>query len=169
MPSTDRIPFYIFGRNNPRVSRADGYYYDDVNDKPHLDTTSGAPDCIRGHTVHKRVVQILRSHAGVLNFATTAYFRNAAAGDRLIELMPDYAAVGFYQSGSDAVKPEIRWAPQINSTDSERRRSKIIAAAGTITDHPWAAWPRICERTLSKPSPALSTSKHRNSRAVPSA
>ncbi len=133
MPATDKILFYMFGRENPRVVRADGYYYYDTRGNQYLDGTSSAFNCVLGHSMPKGVQDVFRRQTERLNFATLAYFQNDAAdrlADRLLTMMPDYAALGLYQSGSDAVEAAMRCALQVSRIQGRDRRTKIIGRRG---------------------------------------
>lgn len=129
MSTSDRTLFFIFGRNNPRVDHAEGYFYYDTNGHQYLDATSGAYNCVLGHTVPERVSTVIRRQMERLNFATMAFFKNDSVerlADRLLEIMPDYAAMGFYQSGSDAVEAALRCALQVAKQHKGSACSKII-------------------------------------------
>lgn len=133
MSTTDKVLFYLLGRRNPRIQRAFGYYYFDTEGNQYLDATSGAYNCVLGHTMPKRLAQVLLEQTEKVNFATLAYFQNDAAdrlADQLLKLMPDYAAMGFYQSGSDAVEAAVRCALQVARTRNNAARSKIVGRRG---------------------------------------
>jgi adenosylmethionine-8-amino-7-oxononanoate aminotransferase len=133
MSTTDKILYSIFGRQNPRVQRAAGYYYYDTNGNQYLDATSGAYNCVLGHTMPERVARVLRGQTEKFSFASMEHFENEAANrlaDRLLALMPDFAATCFYQSGADAVEAALRCALQVASTRHSAARSKIIGRRG---------------------------------------
>lgn len=133
MSTRDKILYYIFDRNNPFVARAEGYYYYDTDGNQYLDAVSGAYNCVLGHTMPERVADALKAQVGKLSFASMAYFQNGAAmrlADRLLALMPAYAATGFYQSGADAVEAALRCALQVARTRHSASRTKIIGRRG---------------------------------------
>ncbi len=133
MPTSDKILYYLFNRQNPRVERADGYYYYDAEGNRYLDATSGAYNCVLGHTMPGLVADVLRARTHAFSFASMAYFQNGAANrlaDRLLALMPDFAATGFYQSGADAVEAALRAALQVARTRHSPSRTKIIGRRG---------------------------------------
>jgi adenosylmethionine-8-amino-7-oxononanoate aminotransferase len=129
----DKILYYAFGRRNPRVQRAEGYYYFDTEGNRYLDASSGAFNCVLGHTVPARIAAVLRAQASKLNFSNMSHFQNDAA-DRLVErmlaLMPDYAAMGFFQSGSDAVEAAVRCALKVAAHRHGPARCKVISRRG---------------------------------------
>lgn len=119
MPTSDKILYYIFDRQNPCAVRAEKYSYFDASGKDYLDATAGAYNCVLGHTMPERVARALREQPGKLSFASMAYFQNDAANrltDRLLRIFPQFAATGFYQSGSDAVEAALRCALQVART-----------------------------------------------------
>lgn len=133
MPTNDKILYYIFDRVNPRAERAEGYYYYDTDGVRYLDATSGAYNCVLGHTMPERVASVLSAQTQKFSFASMAYFQNSAANrlaDRLLQLMPAYAATGFYQSGADAVEAALRCALQVSRTRHSPSRTKIIGRRG---------------------------------------
>jgi adenosylmethionine-8-amino-7-oxononanoate aminotransferase len=133
MSNTDKILYSIFGRRNPRVRHAAGYYYYDTNGNQYLDATSGGYNCILGHTMPERVARVLREQTEKCNFASMEHFENEAANrlaERLLALMPDFAATCFYQSGADAVEGALRCALQVARTRHSATRSKIIGRRG---------------------------------------
>ena len=142
MANPEKILYSIFGRENPHVERAEGYYYYDSDGKKYLDATSGAYNCVLGHTMPERVARVLREQATRLSFASMEHFENDAANrlaDRLLELMPDFAATCFYQSGADAVEGALRCALQVARTRDSANRSKVIGRRGAYHGLTWGA------------------------------
>jgi adenosylmethionine-8-amino-7-oxononanoate aminotransferase len=134
MPTADKILYYAFNRKNPTVARADRYYYYDADQKQYLDSISGMYNCVLGHTMPDRIARIFERRNDTLTFASMAFFENEGANrlaDRLLSLMPDYAATGFYQSGADAVEAALRCALQVSWSRHSKERSKIVGRRGT--------------------------------------
>jgi len=133
VPTTDKILYYLFDRKNPRIESAAGYYFRDVEGRQYLDGTSAAFNCVLGHTMPERVAEAFRRRTTRHSFASMAHFENDAVNGlatRLLGLMPDYAAVGFFQSGADAVEATLRCALQVARTRHSAKRSKIIGRRG---------------------------------------
>ena len=133
MSTRDKILYSIFSRQNPRVQHAEGYYYYDTNGNQYLDATSGGYNCVLGHTMPESVARVLRAQTEKFSFASMEHFENEASNklaDRLLALMPDYAAMCFYQSGADAVEAALRCALQVARTRHSAARCKIIGRRG---------------------------------------
>jgi adenosylmethionine-8-amino-7-oxononanoate aminotransferase len=142
MANPNKILYSIFGRENPLVQRAEHYHYYDSNGNQYLDATSGAYNCVLGHTMPERVARVFREQASRLSFASMEHFENDAANrlaDRLLQLMPDFAATCFYQSGADAVEAALRCALQVARTRYSAKRSKIIGRRGAYHGLTWGA------------------------------
>lgn len=142
MADPEKILYSIFGRQHPHVQRGEGYYYYDTNGDQYLDATSGAYNCVLGHTMPERVARVLREQASRVSFASMEQFENDSANrlaDRLLELMPDFAATCFYQSGADAVEAALRCALQVAKTRYSATRSKIIGRRGAYHGLTWGA------------------------------
>jgi len=142
MANPEKILYSIFGRENPLVQRAEGYYYYDSSGNQYLDASSGAYNCVLGHTMPERVARVLREQATRLSFASMEHFENDAAkrlADRLLQLMPGFAATCFYQSGADAVEGALRCALQVARTRDSAKRSKIIGRRGAYHGLTWGA------------------------------
>src|SRR5689334_14481140 len=96
--AADKILYYAFGRRNPRVHRAAGYYYWDTDGNRYLDASSGAFNCVLGHTMPSRIAAVLQAQISKVSFANLSHFQNDAADglvERLLALMPAYVAAGF--------------------------------------------------------------------------
>jgi adenosylmethionine-8-amino-7-oxononanoate aminotransferase len=142
MTDREKILYSIFGRQNPHVQRGEGYYYYDTNGNQYLDATSGAYNCVLGHTMPERVARVLRAQASRVSFASMEHFENNSANrlaDRLLELMPDFAATCFYQSGADAVEGALRCALQVARSRYSATRSKIVGRRGAYHGLTWGA------------------------------
>ena len=133
MGTNDKILYYAFDRKNPVVAGAEGYHFRDTEGQRYLDATSGAYNCVLGHTMPEGVARVLREQIGRFSFASMAHFRNDAAdrlADALLARMPDYAATGFYQSGADAVEAALRCVLQVARTRHSPERTKIVGRRG---------------------------------------
>jgi adenosylmethionine-8-amino-7-oxononanoate aminotransferase len=133
MSTNEKLLYFMFDRALPVVERAQGYYYHDVEGRQYLDATSGAYNCVLGHTMPERIAHVLREQTQRFSYASMAYFHNDAANrlaDRLLTLMPDFAAACFFQSGADAVEAALRCALQVARTRSGPSRTKIIGRRG---------------------------------------
>ncbi len=111
------------------MSRADGVYYWDINDKKYLDGLSGIYVASVGHN-NRRVIDAIKKQYDTLTFSPVMHGTNPLAvqlANKLIEVAPDdMGAVKFFSGGSETTEAAIKMARQYHRLKGNASKYKII-------------------------------------------
>ena len=119
-----------FVREPLLMSRSDGVYYWDVNDKQYLDALSGIYVASVGHN-NRRVIDAIRNQLDTLTFSPVMHGTNPLAvrlANRLVDLAPgDMGAVKFFSGGSESTEGAIKMARQYHKLTGNPQKFKVIS------------------------------------------
>ena len=119
-----------FVREPLMMSRADGVYYWDVNDKRYLDALSGIYVVNVGHN-NRRIIEAIQRQMDTLSYSPVMHGTNPEAvklANRLAELAPaDLNVVKLFTGGAEATEGAIKMARQYHKLRHKAGKYKIIS------------------------------------------